>query len=140
MEVPSSTLHRVLYELTTVLEAYRLELRDQQAHALKPKQVVLSDEEKKEALTLLNDPNLVQRTQELIAQRGVVGEETNRLLLFFLYLSRLVDDPLHAIIFGKSGSGKTYLQTKISELILGESVRSITSLSENNISLFLTNT
>jgi len=133
LEYPSHKLKAVLDELTTVLEAYRLELRDKQAHALKPKQVTLSAEERQEALTLLRDPQLVANTQALIAQSGVVGEETNRLLLFFLYLSRLFDDPLHAIIFGKSGSGKTYLQTKISELLPGESVRSITSLSENTL-------
>jgi hypothetical protein len=40
---------------------------------------------------------------------------------------------LHAIIFGKSGSGKTYLQTKVSECLPEESVRTITSLTENTL-------
>ncbi len=40
---------------------------------------------------------------------------------------------MHAIIFGKSGSGKTYLQTKVSECLPEESVRTITSLTENTL-------
>jgi DNA primase len=68
-----------------------------------------------------------------ISKSGLIGEQQNGLLLFFLYLSRLFDDPLHAIIFGKSGSGKTYLQTKISECLPEESVRTITSLTENTL-------
>ena len=44
-----------------------------------------------------------------------------------------MDEPLHAIIYGKSGSGKTYLQTKISECLPDESVRTITSLTENTL-------
>jgi DNA-binding MarR family transcriptional regulator len=44
-----------------------------------------------------------------------------------------MDEPLHAIIFGKSGSGKTYLQTRISECLPEESVRTITSLTENTL-------
>jgi hypothetical protein len=44
-----------------------------------------------------------------------------------------MDEPLHAIIFGKSGSGKTYLQTRVSECLPEESLRTITSLTENTL-------
>lgn len=55
---------------------------------------------------------LGKRTLELIQQSGLIGEEKNGLLLYFLYTSRLMNEPLHAVIFGKSGSGKTYCRQK----------------------------
>ena len=93
----------------------------------------MTKEEKQIALEFLKQPKLVKRTLEMIRQSGLIGEQKNGLLLFFLYLSRLMDEPLHAIIFGKSGSGKTWLQTKISECLPEESVRTITSLTENTL-------
>jgi len=75
----------------------------------------------------------VQRTLDTLSRTGLIGEQKNGLLLYFLYLSRFFEEPLHAIIFGKSGSGKTYLQTRISECLPEESVRATTSLSENTL-------
>ena len=94
---------------------------------------LLTTTEQKEAERFLKSANLVQNTLSSISKSGLIGEQKNGLLLFFLYLSRLFDDPLHAIIYGKSGSGKTYLQTKISECLPEESVRTITSLTENTL-------
>ena len=84
-------------------------------------------------MKFLKTKGLVKNTLKSIEKSGLVGEQKNGLLLYFLYLSRLFDEPLHAIIFGKSGSGKTYLQTKISECLPEESVRTITSLTENTL-------
>ena len=91
----------------------------------------MTAQEEKAALALLKNKHLVKKTMEAITGTGLVGEQKNGLLLYFLYLTRLFEEPLHAIIFGKSGSGKTYLQTKISDCLPEESVRNITSLSEN---------
>jgi DNA-binding MarR family transcriptional regulator len=93
----------------------------------------MSEDEKQAAQSFLKNKGLGKHTLELIQQSGLIGEEKNGLLLYFLYTSRLMDEPLHAIIFGKSGSGKTYLQTKISECLPEESVRTITSLTENTL-------
>ena len=84
-------------------------------------------------MAFLKSKNLTKNTLIAIEKSGLVGERENSLLLFFLYLSRLLDEPLHAIIYGKSGSGKTYLQTRISECLPDESVRTITSLTENTL-------
>jgi DNA-binding MarR family transcriptional regulator len=103
------------------------------ARALKPKLYEMLEEEKQAAQSFLKNKGLGKRTLELIQQSGLIGEEKNGLLLYFLYTSRLMDEPLHAIIFGKSGSGKTYLQTKVSDCLPEESVRTITSLTENTL-------
>ncbi|MFC2138589.1 toprim domain-containing protein [Bacteroidota bacterium] len=133
LEISTATITKTLSKLTEELEAYRLQERKAQIKSLQPKQYEMSQQEKDLALEFLKKPNLGIRTLELIQKAGLVGERKNGLLLYFLYLSRLFDEPLHAIIFGKSGSGKTYLQTKISECLPEESVRTITSLTENTL-------
>ncbi len=133
LELPSPHVTQTITELTEKLEAYRLEERNAQVQALRPKVYEMTNEEQKQAEKLLKGKDLVKITLKMISQSGLIGEQKNGLLLYFLYLSRITDEPLHAIIFGKSGSGKTYLQTKVSECLPEESVRTITSLTENTL-------
>ena len=133
LELPTPHVTQTITELTEQLEAYRLAERNAQLIALRPKQYEMTIEEQKAAERLLKNKDLVKHTLKLIGQSGLIGEQKNGLLLYFLYLSRITDEPLHAIIFGKSGSGKTYLQTKVSECLPEESVRTITSLTENTL-------
>ena len=133
LEVSTTAIIKTITELTEELEAYRLEERTAIARALKPKLYEMTEQEKQAAQSFLKTKGLGKRTLELIQESGLIGEEKNGLLLYFLYTSRLMDEPLHAIIFGKSGSGKTYLQTKVSECLPEESVRTVTSLTENTL-------
>lgn len=131
LEISASLLKENIRELKEHIENYRLQQREVRQKALQPQRYRMSAEEEKEALALLKSKQPVKRTTEIISEIGLVGEQKNGLLLFFLYLTRLFDEPLHAIIFGKSGSGKTHLQTKIGECLPEESVRTVTALSEN---------
>ena len=133
LELSTTEVSRTIAELTEELEAYRMAERAMQIQALKPKQYEMTQLEIQQAQAFLKGENLVKKTLELITKSGLVGEQKNGLMLFFLYLSRLQDEPLHAIIFGKSGSGKTYLQKRISECLPEEAVRTVTSLTENTL-------
>jgi DNA primase len=133
LEISGTLLKNAIRRLKGHIETYRLTLAEEEKKALRPKVYQMTIEERKEAEHFLQAKNLVQNTMKAIEKSGLVGEQKNGLLLFFLYLSRLFDEPLHAIIFGRSGSGKTYLQTKISECLPEESVRTITSLTENTL-------
>ena len=133
LEISTTQTTNTIADLTEKLEAYRMEERAAQVRALKPKAYEMSQKEIETAQKFLESPDLVRNTLNLISQSGLIGEQKNGLLLFFLYLSRFFDEPLHAIIFGRSGSGKTYLQTKVSECLPEESVRTITSLTENTL-------
>src|SRR6056297_655912 len=73
----------------------------------------------------------MERTNEDIGRTGVIGEENNRLLMYLVFTSRLREQPLHIISLGASGTGKTYLQEKIAELIPEKDKLEITILSEN---------
>ena len=80
--------------------------------------------------------NLLSRTNDLIGRSGVIGEETNRLLMYLVFTSRLRENPLHIMSLGSSGTGKTYLQEKVSALIPEEDKIEITTLSENALYYF----
>lgn len=121
--------------LINLLEAYRLDqLKKQAVEKETVKQ--LTEAEKKEAEQILRHPDLLQRTNELIGQSGVIGEEDNRLLMYLVFTSRKREEPLHVISLGSSGTGKTHLQEKVGELMPAEDVIQITSLSENALYYF----
>jgi DNA primase len=62
-----------------------------------------------------------------------VGEEEKGMLLFFILLTRMFKTPLHAVVQGKSGSGKTYLLKKIASLIPNAHICVTTAITENTL-------
>lgn len=130
LEVGSSQLAKALDDITNQLEEYRL----QQLETLSKKHEIkktLTEEERKQAEEFLRADNLMQRTNEAIGQSGMIGEEHNRILMYLIFTSRKREHPLHIISLGSSGTGKTHLQEKVSELIPEEDKLEITTLSEN---------
>jgi len=81
----------------------------------------------------------MEKTNKLIGASGVIGEETNRLLMYLIFTSRKTESPLQCISYGKSGSGKTHLQSKVSELIPEEDKIEMTVLSANAFYYFKRN-
>ena len=133
LDISTTVMKSTLRRLQLQLEEYRLSEIERERKALQPRSYRMTREEEIKAGDFLLSKDLVKITMKAIEKTGLVGEERNGLLLFFLYLSRFFDEPLHAIIFGKSGSGKTYLQTRVSECLPQESLRTITSLTENTL-------
>jgi DNA primase/DNA-binding transcriptional regulator YhcF (GntR family) len=135
LEISNKELQISITELTEELENYREEsIKKQKPEKIKKRQ--LTEKREQKALNFLQNPNLLKRTNELIGQSGVVGEEINRLLMYLIFTSRLREQPLHIISLGSSGTGKTYLQEKISQLIPEEQKLEITTLSENALYYF----
>ena len=130
LEIGTSVITASLAELTGQLEEYRLkQIKENEPKPYEsPK---LSTEERKAAETFLKSKKLLEKTNELIGQSGVVGEETNRLIMYLIFTSRKRPHPLHIVSLGSSGTGKTHLQEKVGELIPEEDRVEITTLSEN---------
>ena len=76
----------------------------------------LTEAEMREAEQFPRQLDLLHRTNELIGQSGVIGEENNRLLMYLVFTSRKREEPLHVISLGSSGIGKTHLQEKLVNL------------------------
>jgi predicted transcriptional regulator len=130
LEVGITPIAKALSAMTQQLERYRLqqiEARELATDTRKP----LSESERKAALAFLTRPDLLKRTNELIGESGIIGEETNRLIMWLIFTSRLTGRPLHIISFGSSGTGKSHLQEKVGELIPDEDTIEITALTEN---------
>ncbi|WP_024771048.1 hypothetical protein [Aquimarina macrocephali] len=129
IEIGTSIVRQCLQELTNELEQYRLSQLDIDENEIPIKE--LSSTELRAAEAFLKSKNLLEKTNELIEQSGVIGEETNRLLMYLIFTSRKSHNPLHCISLGTSGSGKTHLQSKVAELIPDHEKVEITVLSEN---------
>ena len=130
LDITTTMVSNTISQLITALEDYRA------AHleSLKPKVVEkkqLTDAERKVAITFLKHPDLLKETLHAIAQSGITGEETNALIAYLIFTSRNRHTPLHLMCLGASGTGKTWLQEKIGELIPEEDKLEITTLSAN---------
>ena len=86
LEVPMTSLQAGLDLLTTALENYRLQLREEDGPT--EVKVELTEAEKETARSLLRSPELVKQTIVNISKSGLIGERKNGLLLFFIYLTR----------------------------------------------------
>ena len=138
LEVGTSIIRRSLQELIDHLEKYRIELLDKEEEE-EADQYLLSKKERRAALDFLKSEKLLEKTNKLIGTSGVIGEVDNRLLMYLIFTSRKMANPLHCVSFGSSGSGKTHLQSKVSELIPEEERLSLTSLSSNSFYYFKRN-
>ena len=116
--------------LTNALESYRAQ-RIEHLQAKAPVKTELTPVEIAAAIKEWKTPNLLERINQLIGDSGIVGEPVNRLIAFIVYTSRKLPTPLHLMFLGTSGSGKTYLQEKVSELIPAEDKIEITQITEN---------
>jgi DNA primase len=75
--------------------------------------VILSPEEREEALQWLRQPNLVERLRQAFHQAGIIGEETGTLVAYLACVSRKLERPLAVIIQSASAAGKTTLMDAV---------------------------
>jgi len=131
LEIGTSVARRTLQELTRELENHRFLLVEEYEKQYQPYFKELSASEESAAVKFLKARNLLKRTNSLIGKAGVIGEESNRQTMFLIFTSRKTNNPLHCISLGSSGTGKTHLQSKVSELMPEEDKVEITVLSAN---------
>lgn len=136
LEVGTIAITKAIADITEQLEYYRLQQIEAKEKDRVQKIRVLSEEEKQQATDFLQQPDLLQRTNELIGRSGVTGEASNRLLMYLIFTSRKRNSPLHIISHGSSGAGKSHLQEKVAELIPEEDKIESTSLTSNALYYF----
>ncbi|HEV2355509.1 MAG TPA: CHC2 zinc finger domain-containing protein [Puia sp.] len=129
-DISTQAATHAIATLTGELESYRA----RRMESLQPRaeeRLQLSPAQRQAATQYLKQANLLERTGEDIGSSGIVGEETNRLIAWLVYSSRKLSVPLHLLFLGSSGSGKTWLQERVSELIPPEDKIEITQITEN---------
>ena len=63
------------------MERYRLQQHEARQQASVVPAKTLTETERQQAIAFLQAPGLLERTNELIGQSGIVGEELNRLIM-----------------------------------------------------------
>ena len=97
----------------------------------KTREEALKNLENNDPITFLKATELLKRLGIEIGKSGIVGEENSRLLLFLIIISYMNKNPIHAIIQGSSGSGKTFLISNIADLMPQEDVLKFTRITES---------
>ncbi|HEX8575386.1 MAG TPA: toprim domain-containing protein [Flavobacterium sp.] len=85
------------------------------------------------AIEFLKSKELLKNLNEQIGKAGIVGEENSRMLLFLIIISYLNRSPLHALVQGSSGSGKTHIISRIADLMPQEDVLRFTRITESSL-------
>jgi DNA primase len=129
LEIGTKQLNLAIAELTEELEEHRNQKIERQKPKTEPKKV-LSQFRKEELLKILKRQDLMQYINQLIGNTGIIGEEKNRLVMWTVFTSRLMENPLHIICLGASGTGKTYLQERVAELFPKDTKISFTASTE----------
>lgn len=89
--------------------------------------------EPKNITEFLEQKYLLKSLNQLIEKSGIIGEENSRLLLFLITISYLNKSPLHALVQGSSGSGKTHIISRIADLMPQEDVLRFTRITESSL-------
>ncbi|MBD3907086.1 CHC2 zinc finger domain-containing protein [Chryseobacterium sp. Ch-15] len=84
-------------------------------------------------IDFLQQKELLQNLNRLIEKAGIIGEENSRLLLFLITISYLNKSPLHGIVQGSSGSGKTHIISRIADMMPQEDVLRFTRITESSL-------
>src|SRR5690606_23807201 len=99
-------IEKDLSQLTELLEYYR-EKKIHQKQSNSSNKIEVPTASATKCIEFLKSENLIQKFNQLIGKCGIVGEGNNRILLFVIASSYKMQDTLHALIQGSSGSGKT---------------------------------
>jgi DNA primase len=129
LEIGTKQLNLAIAELTEELEDHRNQKIEKQKPPVEKKKV-LTQFRKEELKKILQRTDLYQYINELIGNTGIIGEAKNRLVMWTVFTSRLMENPLHIICLGASGTGKTYLQERVAELFPKEEKISFTASTE----------
>ncbi len=92
----------------------------------------ISPENQKRCIEFLSRPNLINNIDKFIEQSGVVGEEGTRKLLFVIASTYKMSHPLHSLVQGTSGSGKSHLINSIGTCFPPEDVLSMTRVTSKS--------
>ena len=137
LEISSNITSEAIAGLTAELENYRTRKREEkrQSETTRERQNLdrFSREQMQQANDFMNAAGLTSRTHELLGNLGMVGQQDNATLLFFIFLTRFFKNPLHAIVMGSSGSGKTHLLQGVAGTVPRQHINITTSLSENTL-------
>ena len=133
LNIRKNLLEADIYKLTDLLDQYReteINNSKQDVTLSAVEGYPLTAQERQQVESFLKQEKLIYKLNELLGKSGIAGEETNRIFLLIIAISYKMPEPLHALIQGSSGSGKTRLLRQISDCIPPERVIRLTRVSD----------
>jgi predicted GTPase len=130
----SEQIETDLLLLTDLLEKFREQQMQMEKQAYKNQRFYqpISPQQQKECIAFLSEGNVMEKIDKLIEQTGVVGEESVRKLLFVIASTYKMNTPLHSLVQGSSGSGKSHLINSIGQCFPPEDVISMTRVTSKS--------
>lgn len=107
-DIVKGDLGRVLLKLESVQDA-----RIRSALRVEPEIPRMSDTQAKEAMALLEDPQLIERIVHDFDACGLIGETTNKVIGYLAATSRKLERPLAIVVQSSSAAGKTALMDAV---------------------------
>jgi len=132
LQIRKDLMENDIYKLTELVENFRETEQGENKAGQEPQptQHFFTLKERTELESFLKKPRVIKRLNELLGKTGIVGEERNRIFLLLIAISYKMKDPLHSLIQGSSGSGKTKIVRQVSDCIPQESVTRFTRISD----------
>jgi hypothetical protein len=79
----------------------------EKAESVEDMVIEVTGERKDAAIMLAQQPSLLYDVLRMVKRFGLVGEETNALIVYLGATSRVLDDPINIMLQGESSSGKS---------------------------------
>jgi hypothetical protein len=137
-ELKLNEVSKALHQLTLQLEDYRLQelkYKGKQNH----QQYQPTEEEAKQAITVLKSKNLLQQLTDKLNTTGILGEDENAFILLLALASYKFSNPFSVLCLAKTGIGKSYILQKLSECMPPNSYSFHTRISHNALYYFDSN-
>ncbi|MCK5491777.1 MAG: hypothetical protein KAJ14_01550, partial [Candidatus Omnitrophica bacterium] len=122
-------LENDLNQIIDVIEKHK----QKKANEKKRRIQELTEYQKDIGTKFLTNKNLIDEITDDITKLGYVREDKNKILLYLIMTSRLLNNPLHSIIISRSGAGKSQLIDIIEQLCPPEELKSISDLSPQSL-------
>jgi hypothetical protein len=129
LDAASTELHASREALVLEMaEVISVAERAREEGALQDSPVALSAEDRRAALSFLEDPELFTRLTEDLGDLGVVGESTNLLVCYLATISRKCDRPLGVLVQSSSAGGKSTLVDAVCSLVPPEDLVALSAI------------
>jgi len=118
-------LENDLNQIIEIIEKHKGK-KEKEKKRVKPQ---LTEYQKDIGSQFLKNPKLIDEIEQDYEKLGYVRERKNKILLYLVMTSRLMDNPLHAILISRSGAGKSMLSEVTESLCPPEELERISDLS-----------
>ena len=124
-----------LLVLTDLLEQYREQLFESEMNPITDRysEKELTPKASEKAIEFLTNKDLIQNIDKLLEQSGIIGEEANRMLLFITASSYKMPYPLHGMVQGTSGGGKSHLINAVGQCMPQEDLLDMTRITPKSL-------